>query len=268
MSILEKYGPWALIAGASEGTGAAFARRLAADGFKLILIARRKEPLAVLTAELESEYGVECVAASVDLAAPDAIDRITVAVAGREVGLYISNAGGDPNGTTFFKTDVRAWTDLVNRNVVTVMQACHLLGGPMRERGRGGIILVGSGACYGGAPGLGVYAGSKAFDLCLGEGLWAELRPHGVDVLSLILGRTDTPELRRWLASRGAPVPADLATPEEVARVGMERLPHGPVQNWGLADDEQGYAPQSAAARRDRILAMEAAMKGLGSGGK
>ncbi|MET0364197.1 MAG: SDR family NAD(P)-dependent oxidoreductase [Sphingobium sp.] len=263
MSILEKYGPWALIAGASEGTGAAFAHRLASEGLKLILIARREGPLAALAAELRAAYDTECVAASIDLAAPDAIDRIAAVSEGREIGLYISNAGGDPNGTGFFKTDIKAWSDLVARNVVTVMQASHLLGGAMRERKRGGIILVGSGACYGGASGLGVYSGSKAFDLCFGEGLWAELRPHGVDVLNLILGRTDTPEFRRWLESRGAPMPADVATAEDVARIGLERLPHGPVHNWGLDDDDAGRMPQSAATRRNRILAMEAAMKDL-----
>lgn len=265
MSLVGKYGPWALIAGASEGTGAAFAHRLAAEGLKLILIARRAEPLAELATTLHADHGTECVTAQIDLAGSDPIADIAAVSEGREIGLYISNAGGDPNGTGFFQTDVHAWTDLVTRNVLTVVQTAHLLGRPMRQRGRGGIIFVGSGACYGGASGLGVYAGSKAFDLCFGEGLWAELRPHGVDVLNLILGRTDTPELRRWLASRGAPVPDGLASAEEVARVGLERLPHGPVHNWGLADDEQGRMPQSAAARRNRILAIEAAMQDLRS---
>lgn len=263
MSVYEKYGPWALIAGASEGTGAAFAHRLAAKGLKLILIARREQPLAALAAELQAAYGTETVTASIDLAAPDAIDNIAAVAAGREVGLYVSNAGGDPNGTTFFKTDIKAWTDLVARNVVTVMHTSYLLGAKMRERKRGGIILIGSGACYGGASGLGVYSGSKAFDLCFGEGLWAELRGHGVDVLNLILGRTDTPEFRRWLDSRGASMPKDVATAEDVARVGLERLPYGPVHNWGLEDNDAGRMPQSAADRRNRILAMEAAMQDL-----
>jgi short-subunit dehydrogenase len=263
MDFVNQYGPWALIAGASEGTGAAFAHRLAAQGFKLILIARRAEPLADLAAILRADHGVECVTAQIDLAASDAVAAIANVCKGREIGLYISNAGGDPNGAGFFQTDVTAWTDLVMRNVLTVVQTAHMLGGPMRQRGRGGILLVGSGACYGGASGLGVYAGSKAFDLCFGEGLWAELRPHGVDVLNLILGRTDTPELRRWLASKGAPLPDGLACVDDVARIGLERLPHGPVHNWGLADDEQGPMPQSAAARRNRILAIEAAMQDL-----
>lgn len=264
MDFTEKYGPWALISGASEGTGSEFARLLAAQGLNLILIARREGPLAALAEELTAAHGVECVTASLDLARPDAVEGIRSLIEGREVGLFIANAGGDPNGTPFFDTDAQAWLDLVNRNVVTVLLCCHLLGGLMRGRGRGGIILVGSGACYGGAPGMGVYSGSKAFDLCLGEGLWIDLKPDGVDVLNLILGRTDTPELRRWLASRGAAVPQGLASAAEVARIGLERLPHGPVHNFGLADDEQGAMPQSAAARRQRILVVAEAMKDLG----
>jgi short-subunit dehydrogenase len=260
VSFSEKYGPWALIAGASEGTGAAFARKLADFGLNLILIARRRGPLEALADELTKAHGIDCVVETIDLASDTAIDQLKAVSEGREIGLFISNAGADPNSSSFLSNDPQAWLDLVKRNVITTMMACHHFARSMKERKRGGIILVGSGACYGGARGLGVYSGTKAFDLCFGEGLWAELRGHGVDVLNLLLGRTDTPELRRLLASRGAPVPAGLASPEDVARVGLERLPYGPVHNWGLADAEQGYAPQSAAARRERILMVEKAM--------
>ena len=133
----------------------------------------------------------------------------------------------------------------------------------MRERGRGGILLVGSGACYGGASFMAVYSGSKAFDLCFGEGLWAELKPHGVDVLSLILGRTDTPALRQTLAAKGLPVPPGLASPEEVAEQGLARLAQGPVHNWGQEDDVAGYASNSPATRRARIIAIDAATKDI-----
>jgi short-subunit dehydrogenase len=115
------------------------------------------------------------------------------------------------------------------------------------------LLLVGSGAGYGGANNMAVYAGSKAFDMCWAEGLWAELKPHGVDVLYLSLGRTDTPELRRFLSEKALPIPPDLASPEAVAELGLERLPHGPIQNWGQADDEVGRLPQSAAQRRQRV---------------
>ena len=143
------------------------------------------------------------------------------------------------------------------------MRMSYHFGKLMRERRHGGIILVGSGACYGGATGMAVYAGTKAFDLCFGEGLWAELRPHGVDVLNLILGRTNTPMFRAFMEKRGLKVGEGVAEPDDVAKLGLERLPSGPVQNWGAADDQQGFAPISAAARRERILRIEAASNNL-----
>ena len=257
MTFAERYGPWAVIAGASEGTGRAFAFKLAREGLDCVLIARREEPLRALAAEIESETGRACITRSVDLAHPDACDRVIEAAGSRDVGLYISNAGADPNGAQFLEKDLESWIELVNRNVVTTMRCCHHFGNAMRARGRGGIILVGSGACYSGGSNMAVYSATKAFDLCLGEGLWAEYRHFGVHVLNLILGRTDTPALRQLLARNGLPVPADLASPEEVAEVGLARLPFGPIHNWGLRDDEAGYAPNSAAARRERILTIE-----------
>ena len=123
-----------------------------------------------------------------------------------------------------------------------------------------------SGACYGGSSFLATYSASKAFMLCFAEGLWAELRPHGVDVLSMVLGATDTPAFRALLAEKGMPVPENLASPEEVARIALERLPHGPVHNWGLGDDAAGYAPSSAAARRERVLLIDSMTKHIFGG--
>ncbi len=251
-----KYGPWALITGASEGTGAAFALRLADEGINCILIARRDGPLLELAAQVRAS-GVECVTASVDLSAPDATDRIVAAVGDREVGLLIANAGADTNGAMFLDNDVANWEALLTLNVLTTMRNCHHFGRAMRARGRGGIILVGSGACYGGLNGIGVYCGVKAFDLCFGEALWAEMRHVGVDVLNLILGRTDTPAHRRLMERNGQPVPDGMARSEDVARIGLEQLPHGPVYNWGQTNDVAGYAPNSPDERRARIVRIE-----------
>jgi len=261
MSFADKYGPWAVICGASEGTGRSFAHKIAAQGVSCILIARREGPLAALADEISAQHEVECITATIDLSSADALDRIATAVGSREVGLFISNAGADTNSSRFLDQDIEAWVDQVNRNVLTVMRCCHHFGGQMCERGRGGILLVGSGACYGGASFMAVYSGTKAFDLCFGEGLWAELKPHGVDVLNLILGRTDTPAFRELLAQNGLPVPPDLASPDDVAELGLARLAQGPVLNWGQEDDESGYAPNSPAVRRGRILAIDASTR-------
>jgi short-subunit dehydrogenase len=245
-----RYGPWAVIAGASQGVGRALARRVAAKGVHCIPIARREGPLAELADRIRSESRVECLPASVDLAAPDALDRVLSVVDGREVGLFIANAGADPNASHFLDRKVEAWVDLVNRNVMTTLRACHHFAGPMRERGRGGLLLVGSGAAYGGGASLAAYSGSKAFDLCFGESLWAELHPHGIDVLSLVLSTTDTPELRRLLAERGRPVPSRMASADRVAEIGLARLPHGPTYSWGP------FAGWRAGWRRLRVRAV------------
>ncbi len=252
-----KYGPWALITGASEGTGAEFALQLADAGLNLILVARRDGPLTDLAAQVRAR-GVGCVTASIDLSADDASARVIAAAGEREVGLLITNAGADTNGSTFLDCDVADWEKLIHLNVITTMRNCHHFGLAMRARKRGGIILVGSGACYGGLSGIGVYCGSKAFDLCFGEALWAELRHHNVDVLNLILGRTDTPAHRKIAEAGGHDFNAEgMARSEDVARVGLEQLPHGPIYNWGQTNDVAGYAPNSPDVRRERILLIE-----------
>ncbi len=258
MSFAVRYGPWALILGASEGTGRAFARKIAAQGVPCILIARREKPLLALAEEIRAAGGAQCITATVDLAAPDAFDRIVAAIGRREVGLFISNAGADPNGSYFLDRDMTAWLDQIQRNVVTMARCCHHLGGLMRGRRKGGLLLVNSGACYGCSSFMATYSGTKAFTLCFGESLWAELRRDGVDVLTLIMSVTDTPELRALLARNGLPLPATAADAEAVAEVGLARLPHGPVHNWGFEDDVAAFGLLSAADRRKRVLAVEA----------
>ncbi|CAN7419123.1 SDR family NAD(P)-dependent oxidoreductase [Phenylobacterium sp. LjRoot225] len=256
MDFAERYGPWAVVAGASEGTGREFAKQIAAQGVSCILIARREGPLAELAEEIR-QTGVDCVTASVDLTKPDAVDRISEAVGSREVGLYVNNAGADANGSRFLDKDVQAWVDLAQRNVMTTLKCCHHFGGPMRQRQRGGLLLVNSGACYGGGSFMATYSASKAFDLNFAEGLWAELRGYGVDVLSLVLGQTDTPAYRALLAEKGQALPTNWASPVDVARVGLAQLPHGPIYNWGQTNDVAGWAPSSPDTRRARILMID-----------
>ena len=127
------------------------------------------------------------------------------ATADVEVGLVAYCAGADPNYEPFLANPVETALALVRRNCAVPVQVCHHFAGPMVARGRGGIVLVGSGAGLVGAPNMVAYGASKAFDMVMGEALWAELHDEGVDVLSLVLGVTDTPALRRLLArTRGA----------------------------------------------------------------
>lgn len=257
MSFAAQYGPWAIVAGASEGVGASLAKAIAARGVNCLLVAKRG-PLEDVAQAVRAQ-GVECRTAAIDLAAPDACSRIVDAVGTREIGLYVANAGSDRIGARFHDREIGAWRKLLQLNVVTTIEACHHFGGLMRDRGRGGLLLVNSGACYGGASILASYAACKGYLLNFAEGIWAELRPFGVDVLTIALNKTDTPMFRGMLERNGLPVPADLAAPDDVAETALDRLPYGPIHNWGLADDEPGPNWPSAAARRAHVLEVDAA---------
>ncbi len=262
MDLAEKYGPWVLITGGSDGIGLAFAHRLADEGMKLILVGRSETKLAAAAAELQAK-GAECVTASVDLAAPDACQQIASAVGNREVGLLVTNAGADSINARFLDQDIAEWDVLATININTTMRLAHHFGRAMRIRQRGGMILISSGACYGGMFGLSVYCASKGFVLNFAEGLWAELRHDHVDVLTMVLGQTDTPSYRATLEKSGQPLPENWARPQDVAGTALAQLPHGPIFNWGQTSDLAGYAPNSPDARRAKIEYIEKMMDDL-----
>jgi short-subunit dehydrogenase len=255
-SLQARYGPWALIAGASDGVGAEFARQVAAAGINCILIARRLPLLDELARELKSQHAVEVLTRSVDLTQPDAAARMLGSAAGLEVGLFVYNAGADPFGTKFIDTSVADWEAVVRMNVLALLESCHGMARHMLAAGRGGIVVVTSEAAFSGTSRLSVYSATKAFGLNLGESLWAELSPAGVDVLSLVLGPTDTPTLRRTLAERKVPLDAvaqDLASAPAVVRAALERLGQEPTLVYRVpADLAAGL--ESAALRRARII--------------
>ncbi len=233
MTFAEKYGPWALIMGASEGTGRAFARQLAAQGLPSVLVARRQQPLQALADEIRAEFGVDCIVASTDLSQPNAVDKIKQACGERHIGLLVCNAGADPNGAHFLDKTIDNWQQLTMLNVVTPLACVHYFASEMRVKKRGGILIVGSGACYGGGAYMATYTGVKAFQLCFTESLWAELKPHNVDVLHLVLTTTDTPAFHQLLEEKGKKPPKNLAAPEAVAATGLAKLSAGPIYNWG-----------------------------------
>jgi len=234
MSFASRYGPWALVAGASDGVGAAFARALAERGLHVVLLARRKALLDEVAAAIRADTGVETRTAAVDLARPDAMASVADATAGLDVGCVVYCAGADPNFEPFLAHPVETALAMVQRNCVVPLQVCHHFAGPMVARGRGGIVLLGSGAGFAGAPNMVAYGASKAFDMVFAEALWTELNPKGVDVLGLILGETDTPALRRLRERLGhrdrpdAPIPG-AASADEVVREALEHLSNGPT---------------------------------------
>jgi short-subunit dehydrogenase len=248
-----RYGAWAVIAGGSDGTGACFAREAASSGINLLLIARRPGPLEVLADELRRTYGVEVRTLSLDLNKPGAAQKMAEAAEGLEVGLYVSNAGAESGGPQFLDTPLETIRDLIGRNVLTLVDACHHFGRAMRERGRGGIVLMGSGAGMGGQPGVAAYSSVKAFVLNLAESLWAELRGAGVDVIGIAAPVMETPSLRRLLGELQIPGTLD---PAVVARNALVRLPSGCSYIYAFREPPEESERQSQ-VRRERVLAVE-----------
>ncbi len=257
-----RYGPWAIVAGASDGVGAATAWAIAREGVSVVLVARRQAVLDELAAAITAETGVEARPLVVDLSDDGAVDKITEATDDLEIGLLVYCAGADPNFAPFLDQPVDDALAMVRRNCEVPLRLCHRLAPSMVERGRGGIVVVGSGAALAGGPNMVAYGASKAFDLVFGEALWAELHGHGVDVLNLVLAVTDTPALRRLLAERGVlagpdddrPIPG-ASTPEEVAADMVAQLPHGPTYFSGEMA-QMGSEVIGSMARNDAVQLM------------
>jgi short-subunit dehydrogenase len=230
------YGPWAVVAGGSEGVGAEFATQLADAGLNLVLIARKSEPLSD-TAESCRKRGVEVRILALDLVAPEAVRRIVAATADVEVGLLIYNAGANTCSQHFLDGELAEFARVIDLNIGTMLALVQHFGRLMRERRHGGILMVGSMAGYLGSMRHSVYGGVKAFGRLFAESLWLELREYNVDVLELVLGVTRTPAMVR--AGLNFDVPGmRVAEPADVAREGLEQLPHGPVYvAGGNADD-------------------------------
>ena len=230
-----KYGPWALIAGGSEGVGAEFARLLAQAGLNLVLVSRTAAALE-RTAEQCRGDGVEVRTVQADLSASDACTGIATATSGLEVGLLILVAGANTHSHEFLDGDLAEFQRVINLNVSTPLALVHHYGQPMRDRRRGGIVLLGSLAGYLGSARHTVYGGVKAFTRIFGEGLWLELREHGVDVLDLVLGVTRTPAMER----RG--------------RISTHPVSSSPSQQMWPARDWNGWAavPSTSSAATSR----------------
>jgi uncharacterized protein len=252
--LISTYGRWGIVAGGSDGVGVAFAHGMAARGMNIVLVARRVPVLEAAADDIRARHGVEVLSVALDLSAPDAMAKLAASAAGLEVGLFVYNAGGDDRSTAFLDKDLEAHRELVNRNCVSVLEAAYRFGAPMVARGRGGLVLVTSGAAWAGGATLAAYGATKAFDLILAEALWAEWRGSGVDVLALVLGRTDTPSLRRVMDAKGEPY-GTLADPADIAEEALSHLADGPTWIYGSANPAGG-APTGALSRREAVLMM------------
>lgn len=190
-AFVERYGPVALVTGASSGIGAAFAQQLAEKGMDLVVVARRRQRLDELATRLASEYGVEVSVCEADLSAPDSARRVADACAALDVGLLVSNAGFGLKGA-FDSGDAVRLSEMLMVNCHTPLLLARALVPRLRQRGRGALLFTSSVEGLIGCPYSATYAATKAFVNSLGEGLWAELRPEGISVLTLCPGATDT----------------------------------------------------------------------------
>jgi len=252
-AFLRRYGPWALVAGASEGLGAAFAEALAARGLDVVLVARRAAALEELAARLRAAHGVAVRVAAFDLASPSIADDLRAATQGLEIGLLVYNAAASGIGP-FLDQPLADKLRVIDVNCRGPVVLADVLGRPMAARGRGGIILMASMAAAQGSAFIAAYAASKAFNLVLAESLWDELRERGVDVLGCRAGATRTPAYER---SRPAADVGPMMEPDAVAREALAALGKTPSMVPGVLNEV-------AAFFMNRVLSRGAAVRIMG----
>lgn len=224
---LAQYGKWAVVAGASEGLGAAFAQGLASRGLNLVLVARRSELLQSLASSLTTKYEVETRIILQDLSAPDAAEQIVRNITELEIGLLIYNAAFSAIGP-FLERPLDDHLKEVHTNAYTPLKLIYLLAQQMLERRRGGIVLMSSLSAFQGSAFISTYSATKAFNIVLAEGLWEEWREQGVDVLACVSGAVKTPN---YAASEPAPTGGlgDMSMhPDQVVREALDALGQRP----------------------------------------
>jgi short-subunit dehydrogenase len=182
--------PLALVTGASSGMGAAFARRLAARGYDVALVARRADRLEALAAETNAAHGVRCLVIPLDLSGSDAHERVLAALAGRPVEVLVNNAGYSL-AASFAETDWPTQRDCVMTLVMAVCALTHAVLPAMLAAGRGRIITTSSLlALSQGGPGHTVYPAAKSFVLKFMLSLHAEVGRRGVRITCVLPGST------------------------------------------------------------------------------
>jgi short-subunit dehydrogenase len=223
-SLVQRYPGAALVTGASAGIGKAFAQHCAAEGMDVVLVARRRNRLEMVARELETSYGVKAHVIEADLAelsAPEKIHRECEAL-GVQMSLLVNNAGF---GTfaPFHESDLQSQLALVDVNMRAPVALANLFVPPMVARGNGAVVFVSSTAGFQPTPMLAVYGASKAFNHMLGESLYNELKPHGVDCISIAPGYTRT-EFHETAAIHRLPGEEMFRTPEHIVATCFENL--------------------------------------------
>lgn len=234
--LLQRFGPAALVTGASEGIGRAFAEDLAAAGFDLVLLARREGLLQDLAATLAQRHHIKVRTIAADLAEPGATATVLERTADADIGLLVAAAGFGSSGP-FLSQDAGEEAGMVDVNCRAVVELIHGLGARMRRAGRGGIVLFGSLVGFQGVPWSATYAATKAFIQSLAEALALELRPHGISVLSVAPG-----PVRSGFGSRAGMTMSMAETPDVVARGSLAALGRAGTVRPGVLSKVLGWS--------------------------
>ncbi|WP_339793364.1 SDR family NAD(P)-dependent oxidoreductase [uncultured Imperialibacter sp.] len=190
----QQFGPWALITGASAGIGEEFARQLAAGGFDLVLVARRKELLEHLGQELKQKHRINYAVIEADLSTSAGVEKVIEGTDGLNIGLLISNAGtGKPGKFLSFGLDHLMAT--IQLNALSHIALTHHFGRKMAAAGKGGILLTGAMGAIDGLPYMANESGTKAMVQALAKALNTELKATGIHITVLVTSPTETPVL-------------------------------------------------------------------------
>ncbi len=208
-----RYGPWAVVTGASSGIGRETAMGLAEAGLNLVLVARSRGTLDRMAKDLTSQRGIEVRVISADLAQETAAEAVEVATRDLDVGLLVAAAGFGTSGA-FLGSSLERELEMLEVNCRAPLEMSLRFGRRFAERGRGGIVLMGSLVGFQGTPNAAHYAATKAYVQTLAEALHVELAPLGVDVLASAPGPTDSGFAARAGMRMGLALkPADVARP-------------------------------------------------------
>jgi short-subunit dehydrogenase len=254
----DRYGPIAVITGASSGIGYAFAEELAERAFDLVLVSRRIDRLQQLAEKLERLHGTKVSICDADLAQPSAPAHLHQLTAGRDIGLVISNAGFSVRGL-HESLDADELTEMLTVNCHAPLHLARLFLPALKARRKGGFIMVSSIEALMGCPQSAAYAAMKALVLHLGEGLYAEAVGSGVDILTCCPGATNTEAGQR--AGVDLSLLQNVQQPRDVAVSTLDNLANGPAHFPNAAYKAQ-FDQLLAMPKRDALLAMAAAMQG------
>jgi short-subunit dehydrogenase len=243
----EKYGPWAVVAGASEGLGAAFAEECARRGLNVVLVARSIDKLNSVRQVLEKKYKTENRVLAMDLSEPDAAEQLDIKTKDLDAGLLIYNAALSLIGPymSFSPGQHRA---TVATNCQTPALCAHLFGRRFTSRGRGGILLMSSMAGFQGSATISHYAATKAYLMVLAEGLSREYAAYNIDVSACCAGATTTPGYLK--AGNSAKKSLFVMEPHSVARLALDKINRGGIFIPGLFNKIGAFVLQRVFPRR------------------